>query len=296
MLDKALETHYVSLPRRAYMDCRPQYIDFAFMPECRAIVDVPSTETVTADQIAAIIPALATRWDADRKKELMEYIRPYLGEVSPNVDPLDLAISIFTFKQSCYTPIGVMRYPSVLAHKCNHCRTTPVGSQELAQDDAYTFATKTLTWWSAQDLQAYKEGANFYRPVDVPLRLQPPDPAQSQTVATMRQIVNALGLDPASATFDELERCEMWLRCVACETANPTKPIYAWSWRGAVRYCSSSIFSSETISDPTHALCSTTTRPDATAAGCGRPRRLLLKSGAAQMRKTWSKCARLMQP
>ena len=40
-LKAAVEAHYVSLPKTADMDHRPQAIDFAFTNECRALLDVP---------------------------------------------------------------------------------------------------------------------------------------------------------------------------------------------------------------------------------------------------------------
>ncbi|OJT02474.1 hypothetical protein TRAPUB_7041 [Trametes pubescens] len=237
LVEDALRAHYVTLPRRAYMDCRPQYIDLAFMPECRALLDVPVTETVTAEQVATVIPVLATRWQTEWKTRFTDYIRPYLGDIAPDADPLELAIASFGCDMECRATLSSMRYPNLLVHNC--VRSVRRLREELEREDVYTRTAKTLTW-SSQQWQAYEAKTQSMFAVSSPfcIALPPatrvPVRAQLQRVDSMRRVVSALGLDPARATFDDLDRChDVWLQCVTCETRDRTRPRVMLRWEGA---------------------------------------------------------------
>ncbi|KAI0358165.1 hypothetical protein OH77DRAFT_1248169 [Trametes cingulata] len=235
------------------MDCRPQAIDFAFTPECRAIIDVPTSETVTAADFATIIPELAAKFVADRKEELTRFICPILGEVPAGVDPLSLAIT-------CLPPLDVyvgmrcessnvvgMRYPAILAHDCwKRCfRSSRVTKEEFEADDYYTRTVKSLHWSEAmfKDLQVVKyHSERAYVPFHIAVLEEHPKGVEA-AVERMRKIVSALGLDPMKTTFEELDACETWLRCEACETREwkhyektRGRKLDAYSWRGAYEH------------------------------------------------------------
>ncbi|KAL1940717.1 hypothetical protein VTO73DRAFT_7758 [Trametes versicolor] len=243
LLEQAIQAHYVTLPRTAKMDCRPRYIDFAFTPECRAIVDVPTSETVTLDQFTAVIPALAEKWDTDRHKKLLEYLRPHLGEVAPDVDPLSLAIAVFKLKKekSCYVDIGRMRYPTIFTHDChfNDCFRGAIlqNAEVFHQGDTYTRTVHSLKWGEFE-FGRLGEKPNYAVFVDAPFHLDElADPSKAAcAMQCMRRLVSALGLDPARATFDDLDRSDVWLRCVTCETARPSATIWAMPWTRAYRH------------------------------------------------------------
>ncbi|OJT13653.1 hypothetical protein TRAPUB_9752 [Trametes pubescens] len=233
LLEEAITAHYVTLPRTAHMDCRPKYIDFALTPECRAIADVAESETVTTAQFAAVVPALAAKWDADRRRELTAYLLPLLGHVAPDVDPLALAIALF---KTSWRRSELMRYPAILAYGCGEgdCfRTRSCSTEEFYADDLYTRTTKTLHWTEAdfKTLAHVDEYAAMYVPFNIEELAEPIE--AREVVDTMRLVVAALGLDPARATFDELERCEVWLRCSSCETRYRSEEINAMSWSAA---------------------------------------------------------------
>lgn len=241
LLKRAIRAHYVMLPRAAKMDCRPKYIDFAFMPECRAIVDVPTSETVTLKQLTTVVPSLAERWEADVRKELLAYLRPHLGEVAADVDPLSLAIAVFRVKEEkmCRVSIGCMRYPAILTHNCgfNNCFRSAVydTAETFQQQDTYTRTAQSLGW-REHEFAALEADPNRRVYVDAPFHLDwlaGRDEA-SAAVKTMRCIVSALGLDPTQASFEDLEQCDIWLRCVTCEAEDPHGIIWARSWRNAV--------------------------------------------------------------
>ncbi len=243
LLEEAIQAHYVTLPRSALMDCRPRYIDFAFTPEVRAIAGAPTSEIVTVEQFAAVVAALAAKWDADRRKELAAYLRPHLGKVAAGVDPLTLAIAVFRAKhdQACNTPIALMRYPVVLSHAHSFSDATCMRGTDLKdaaafrKQDVYTRTVQSLTWrkYEFEHLDEHPEWpVSVHTPFHVGGLAKRADAGAA--VKGMRRIVTALGLDPARATFDDLERCDGWLRCVTCESDEPHANIWALSWRSAV--------------------------------------------------------------
>ncbi|KAI0367577.1 hypothetical protein BV20DRAFT_1123395 [Pilatotrama ljubarskyi] len=248
-LNEAIAACYVTLPRTARMDCRPQPIDFAYTPECKAIIDLPTSETVTAADFASVIPTLVAKWEVDRKKELTEFIRPFLGNVPACMNPLELAIACFTLPKSyggpdCSFLIECMRYPKIFAHTCwQHCfHSRRITKEEFENDDQYTRTVKSLHW-SEHTFKALEQPHHDVRAF-VPFTLVElqahPDVVES-AVARMGKIVSALGLDPLTTTFEELEGCDTWLRCKTCErrelkSYNPRQQVYAYSWRGAYEH------------------------------------------------------------
>ncbi|KAL1944831.1 hypothetical protein VTO73DRAFT_2451 [Trametes versicolor] len=216
-LEEAITAHYLTLPCTARMDCRPQHINLAFIPECRAIVDVPTSETVTADHFAGIVPALAQTWDADRKKDLTEYLLPHLGDIAADVDPLALAIASFTFSAhvTCSAPIRTMRYPAILKHRCsrgNDCfYTARVHTQEYFEDDLYTRTTKTLD--GGVEFEAEIRERNYDHLVKrVPFHIGE--------------------LDESEHARDTVDR----IRRVVAMTQEPSDAIHARSWSNAYEH------------------------------------------------------------
>ncbi|EIW59895.1 uncharacterized protein TRAVEDRAFT_47198 [Trametes versicolor FP-101664 SS1] len=237
-LERAIQAQYVTLPRNVRMDCRPRYIDLALTPECRAIIDVPMSEAVTVDDLAAVVPALVQTWEAETRKALTEHLLPHLGDIAADVDPLELAVSFFYSNNgSCTGPISIMRYPAILKHHCNRTedcyRSGWYTKEEFLKEDLYTRTTKTLGTYvvdSESEILAHRENVR----TRVPFHLGGWGPRG--VVARMQRLVSAMGLDPTRATFEELERCDMWLRCTTCETENPNNAIFAHSWNSAYQH------------------------------------------------------------
>ncbi|KAI0631923.1 hypothetical protein C8Q77DRAFT_1122703 [Trametes polyzona] len=240
VLEKALVAHYVkALPRTPEMDCRPQPIDFALTPECRAILDVPASVSVTPEQFSSIIPPLAEKWDAEQRQALLDYIVPLLGDIADDVDPLRLAIAYFktggTTKWG--SSDGLMRYPDILAPSTRadsyHLRRAPLNDNHPDEEDSYAYAVKTLYWRTASPDGTDKE--EKFSEVRVPYslaRLAEPEVARV-LIESFRRVVSALGFNPARATFDELQQCGRWLRCAACERKDD---VVAFTWLSAAQH------------------------------------------------------------
>ncbi|KAH9851959.1 hypothetical protein C2E23DRAFT_215301 [Lenzites betulinus] len=223
-LEEALQAHYVTLPRNARMDCRPTYIDLALMPECRAIIDVPASVTVTAEDVAAGIPAVVEKWEANMKKELTAYIRPHLPKITRrNPDPLTLAIAVFNCKHDRVP----LHWPDMLVHRCFH--SVHADMDDSKDDDAYTYAAKVMNL----------EQPTFYPPCDlygnekhnVPFRtsdLTSESEDARRAVDRMSAIVSACGLNPSKATIEDLERTDAWLWCTYCDEDSGRRRVMKW--------------------------------------------------------------------
>ncbi|KAI0675567.1 hypothetical protein C8Q78DRAFT_332361 [Trametes maxima] len=242
VLAEAITSHYLKVPRTPLMDCCPNAVDFAFVPECRAILDRPTSQVVTAADFTPILPALAAKWDSDRREELIKYLRPHLGKIAGDVDPLTLAIAVFEHGKGWRgdPSMCMLRYPAVLDHKCEHgsFHERQATRDELIQADVYTRGVLTLRWTSI-DVMNLRAGKMRRDPtVQVPFRVDhlfqyKKDARIVTPVALMRKIVAALGLDPARATFDDLQKHDGALRCATCEEAKPNDKILALMWGAA---------------------------------------------------------------
>ncbi|KAH9851976.1 hypothetical protein C2E23DRAFT_216349 [Lenzites betulinus] len=228
-LEEALQAHYVTLPRNARMDCRPTYIDLALMPECRAIIDVPTSVTVTAEDFAAGIPAVAEKWEENMKKELTAYIRPHLPKIARrNPDPLTLAIAIFNCEDRC---AWAWHWPNILLHGCFYGVDSTMDDSE--DDDAYTYAAKVMNFKEPTD-----DSPCMYddKERDFPFRtsaLTSKSEDARRAVDCMSAIVSACGLNPSKATIEDLERTDAWLWCTHCKADNGRRVM---QWRAAFEH------------------------------------------------------------
>ncbi len=133
-LQDAVVAHYVTLPRNAVMDCRPNYIEFAIADKCRALVDAPVSQPMTHEDFMKVIPRLVTNWQEDKAAMLRQSLHSgfWLGKRS-KVDPLHLAIATWVCTE-CQMPL---RYPAVPAHSCGYPQPWPYGYDRFTKDDEY---------------------------------------------------------------------------------------------------------------------------------------------------------------
>ncbi|KAI0718036.1 hypothetical protein C8T65DRAFT_693980 [Cerioporus squamosus] len=201
-LEQAMLSHYVQLPRIPLMDCQPDYVDLAMMEPCKATTDTPSSQTVTHEDFAAIMLAVASRWEELRKQELREAICKHIRS-GTQCAPACRAAGCRESRS-----LAFYHYPDILAHPCGHMsqygdmwmffQGSSVDRDQLVMvaDDPYSqcrllFALKNMC------------RSNVILP---------------WAVKNMCGIIEALGLDPACATVNNLQKCEGRVRCVQCST------------------------------------------------------------------------------
>ena len=211
-LDKAIISQCVTIPRDATMDCRPAAFDLAPNAELESIVNAPNSETVTQETFAAIVPQLVTQWKAEQRQLFRALLQQFITAVPPGIDVLDLAIATFYSLAWSSQEVRRMRYPYLLT--LSQFRRSRYG-----WSFSYShYADPASSSWSSQP---------WY-----PTSLQRKEVEVG--IKWMRNVVSALGLDPGTATFADLEQCEARLRCLQC--AKTKGPECAYTWEAAVSF------------------------------------------------------------
>ncbi|KAI0943394.1 hypothetical protein AcW1_002566 [Taiwanofungus camphoratus] len=190
---------YAETRRTAADEFKPFFMDFALMPEFRAIADAPSNTNVTDTDFFALrdqIPTLTERWQADIKNRLTNLVRKNI-KVDEKMDPLDLAVAFFR----CCDCKTVLPYPEVVAHKC--FRPDYITSYRVP--DLYTRVALSIAgaWsWSFDNLEV------------------------RGTLQWVEKIVRACGKDPSSTTRGEMD--DMNVRLSRTSYAIGIKSIVSW--------------------------------------------------------------------
>ncbi len=271
VLQAAILAHYIQLPRTAQMDYHPDSVDLALMEECRATADVPADQTVTQEDFARIVPALAARWEQERKKELTEAVIARLPERPPDgVDVLGLGIAIFPcthckfaeHSQSPQTrdvfelrigyypcshckfprhsqsrPHAFYRYPAILGHPCMRLKDN-YGFDSTHNKNMEVYPT--LTTMRPMEPEEAENDQRWF-----PFALSPVD--LDATVRFLWVIMQAMRLDPSRTTGEELQASPARLRCLWCHSVRtryaserngvmpPAGMSNIYSWEAAVR-------------------------------------------------------------
>ncbi|KAI0794324.1 hypothetical protein C8Q74DRAFT_569919 [Fomes fomentarius] len=214
-LEAAIVAQYVQLPRSFIMDCRPRAVDLAQEPEIRALREAPTTDNVTRETFADVLPSIIARWEKKQKAELRKIIRPHLGikRIPRSIDPLDLAIAVFYSRHHIRDDrSNMLRFPDLLGRDCmRHELGYGPAAQEPNSNDPWAY-------WIF----------NFRPDVPFDLGIFQSRRALSVGVKWMRNIVTALGLDPSRATFAELQGCDARVRCLECWRLWHEDRIYSW--------------------------------------------------------------------
>lgn len=211
-LNVAITTHCVTIPRDVTMECHPVALDLALQPDLEPVANAPSSESITTESFAPIIPKLVADWEDEQRKFLRSFLRKFITTKAPRgVDILNLAVAMFYSTTSLSGAVREMRYPYILTSstfRSCHDRHEGLPSGHYA-------APACLGSYSS--------------PCD--LRRMQPKPVEVG-IKWMRNIVTKLGLNPAYATFADLEQCEARLHCLKC--ADLGAPRCAYTWEAAV--------------------------------------------------------------
>ncbi|KAM5534511.1 hypothetical protein V8D89_011843 [Ganoderma adspersum] len=209
-LNQAIIAHCVTIPRDATTDCRPVAFDLALQAELEPIANAPSSENITQETFAAIVPPLVVSWKAEQCQFLRSFLGRFITKVPRGVDILDLAISVvYTHRAS---DVWRMRYPFILSENLNF---------RYFKDDPGEFPSSHYAAPVASSLHHQ------------PYTLKHLEPKQVEVgIKWMRSIVAKLGLKPDTATLSDLEQCDARLRCLKCAEEGEGEE-WAYTWETA---------------------------------------------------------------
>ncbi|OCH92774.1 hypothetical protein OBBRIDRAFT_750811 [Obba rivulosa] len=188
-------------------------VDYAAMPEVRAIIDVPGDVEVTVDSflpLLPLLPELRERWFEPWKTALEDKLKAYLDVESCN-NPLDLAAAYFDhgWAQRDYS-----RFPGVLS-SCN---------------------IRTYVWEEDVYIQAIarEPGGTVKFPTRSTEKLELIKPARD-----IIGLIRLIGGDPLATTYNEIRKLQVLVRCTkqACEILDGTR-CQNMTWDEAVDHLS----------------------------------------------------------
>lgn len=199
-------------------DAGPQIIDFYFIPEIRALVDVEPSATLDAqvlvEQLTTTFPSLVHRWKQDVETQISAIVA---AEVHPpsGVNPLALVSAVFT----CLNCNGARPYPAILGHPCLHM---PYVRDEQSH-------TKTQAMANSRDRKAYRSYDT--RPQAIhdchPWSLD----VLKVSADRVKNLIEACGKDPCSATCEGMDAADARFICLLCRRPGS---MILMDWRTAV--------------------------------------------------------------
>ena len=119
-----------------------------------------------------------------------------------------------------------LRFPAILAHRCAYKPWSEDQGLRYDRDDAYVtdavslHARKTLHYMDARIPYSFDQ---IFSP-----RYQYSNHWQ------LADIISAMGLDPKRATLEDVERCDVRLRCLPCSRSRQAEHDEIYGWEAAV--------------------------------------------------------------
>lgn len=196
--------------RTADTDWYPCIADLALLPVFRHWIDVPANIAVHENALSKFqeqLPDFITTWHMERKSEIMAIVIDALDSVPDDVDPLSLAVATFDCRRCSYRG---MRWLQLLSHGC--ARSREFESTTMAENmhkQAVVFACDEQREKYMWDIRVF-----VFNPC----------------LATTRLAIQACDEDPDVATYEDMDRCSVRVKCNKC-----TRICEALTWKKAVR-------------------------------------------------------------
>ncbi|KZT63864.1 hypothetical protein DAEQUDRAFT_770195 [Daedalea quercina L-15889] len=192
----------------------PKLADIALMPEFRDIVE--STNDVDVNRRSfrdalAHLPALTERFNRQRKNTLLELMAERLGYRGVQMHLLELAVAWF----HCDKCDKYMRWHNVLAHQCQRPYYADTEREDFADPYEWDAAEASMFHaWSAKDLR----------------------PILAEDLSVLRSLIVACGLDPDTATAEEMDVLDARFVCeeIPVPWARKSEGQLVMNWRRAV--------------------------------------------------------------
>ncbi|TCD66484.1 hypothetical protein EIP91_001309 [Steccherinum ochraceum] len=193
--------------RQAFDGLFPHARDFAALPEVQSILDIPTEEEVTNEDLDALEPMLAdlvARWRTSADERLLAHLNASAtAEHGEDVNPLTLAANLLF---NCTRCTATRTYPEILTHCCNHYICYESDSPEVYNSSANA-AMASRPW----------NPANF--------RLV------SQNIRHM--VVDLCEKDPARTTQADMDAFDARFVCDSCDGGGV---VSVMTWRAAAMH------------------------------------------------------------
>lgn len=192
--------------------------DVCQMEEFKTIIfDTPADVEVDAQsfqQVMAHLPQIIIKWRASRDIWLWRVLNVNLDSTisQPDLTQLNLVSTLFICWE-CSTPIS---YPRVLAH---NCRAGPHLFCIFRSSSSNTYPESVL--WAREDMLPW----NYIRRFSIGYT-----ETRSKVIGQQaKEIAGICGLDPDTATFEQMNELDPRLECTACVSDIDGRPIMDWS-------------------------------------------------------------------
>lgn len=211
-----------------YDPAPPRSVDFIHQHELRNVLLSGEEFILRLESLYDYVPVWVDQWRNYREKKLRKLVlnsNDYQGPKDENIDPLDLASTVFAC-DTCFEK-EPLHYPAVLAHRCSWSAFFLFSKKSEDNLEAVAQEVCGHCRWSSRSLE-----------INV---------MHARAVAVMR----ACGQDPWRATAEDMDLLDIRLYCNVCEASRkPRSGRKIMTWRAAVRYSFARKAYSDTLIDP----------------------------------------------
>lgn len=207
------------LCRTAESDLEPGFADFAAMPEIKCLIQ-NETEDITQKHFLTLqgrMGDLITSWTDHWRAVFTQMVLSAEGlyeTIAEATSPLDLAVVSFTCR-CCQQ--AQLRWPYILSHGCFRRLPSLCTICRREVHSKYRCAISTHVRYDH----------------DAPYRGQ--QVVVSPNIPSTRAVIAACGLNPNTATYSDMEKCEARLMCLVCWTSKATEARHSvFAWQAAV--------------------------------------------------------------
>ena len=177
----------------------PRVADMFLDPVVQNLFILPPLSTTFTEKdlemLGALFPDIVRRWRKITEEKLLNMIAP-----SQNINEslLQLATTIFSCRRCANEPLT---YPRVLVHRC-------VAFQGTVSDEDQSMLRRFLQcpYWNSGDLITF----------------------DAQKIVSLSEAIKLCGLDPKSATREDMDKQDPIFECLACNDARKGRCTLSW--------------------------------------------------------------------
>ena len=185
------------------------YVDIVLFPEVQKVLNVPISEDIaqsSMDRLCKMVPKLLSKWRLSKETSLVQSL-PAFAPIYKKYKTLDHPAAIF----ACTECKGSFPFSAMFAHSCLNAVFRLVAIGPNFGCSVYEYAAKRALGrepWSSEHLEV------------------------SPISERVKNIMRVGGISPEKATWEDMDKKDVWIQCVACE---PKVRGVTMGWRTAVR-------------------------------------------------------------